>query len=104
MPAPRKKDYTEVSPAVIEAYKKIRNVTKVARLFSISPYTVKHILDNADIQTGPAGTTNHHWKKAPLPQKCCAKCHKYSRTTTISGWCFTHRRCVAGRNIEPCFV
>ncbi len=104
MVSPRKKDYSQIAPSVVEAYKKIRNTTKVARLFNMSPYTIKSILEEAKVQVGPRGTVNHHWKKTPLPEGCCAYCHKYSKVNSISGWCFTHRRSVAARNVEPCFV
>lgn len=104
MTAPRKKDYSGVAPAVVEYYIKERNVLVVARHFNMSPYTVKNILDEANIKTGRSGKVNHHWKKAPLPKDCCRYCHKYSKVTTISGYCLRHKRTVAARNVEICFV
>ena len=104
MPSPRKKDYSSIASDVVEEYKKIRNVLTVARQFHISPYTAKTILEEANIAIGRSGKVNHHWKKAPLSKDSCRYCHKYSKVTSISGYCLCHRRTVAARNVEPCFV
>ena len=73
MPAPKKRDYTEIAPAVVESYLKERNVLKVSRLFSMSPRSVKAILDEHHVKVGRSGANNlkHHNKKAPMPQDCC---------------------------------
>ena len=104
MVAPMKKDYSQVTPSVVEAYKTIRNVTKVARLFNMSPATARRILDEAKVQVGRSGVQNSQRRKRGAYDKAsCFYCHKYSRTTPITGWCLKHRRSVAARNIESCF-
>ena len=106
MPAPKKRDYTEIAPAVVESYLKERNVLKVSRLFSMSPRSVKAILDEHHVKVGRSGANNlkHHNKKAPMPQDCCYFCHKYSKCSPTEGYCFKHRRSVSAKNREVCFV
>lgn len=101
MPGPRKKDYSQVAPGVIQAYSQIRNVTKVARLFNMSPVTAKRILDENKVETGKWGT---HGRKRTFTfaKDSCHFCHSFSPCTTTMGYCLKHRRSVAGRNIEGC--
>lgn len=103
MVAPVKKDYSSIAPAVTEAYNRIKNVTKVARLFNMSPVTCRRILDEHKVQVGRSGVHNSKRQKRTFEPDSCHFCHKYSRTTNITGWCILHRRSVAGRNQEPCF-
>ena len=102
MPGPRKKDYSQVAPGVIQAYSQIRNVTKVARLFNMSPVTAKRILEENKVETGKWGT---HGRKRTFTfeKNSCHFCHSFSSCSTTMGYCLRHHRSVAGRNIESCF-
>lgn len=98
-----KKDYSQVAPGIIQAYGQIRNVTKVARLFNMSPVTAKRILDEHKVQVGRSGKQNCGRRAVSFAEDSCRYCHKFSACGPNMGYCLKHRRSVAGRNIEACF-
>lgn len=104
MVAPRKKDYSDIAPDVIRDYTETRNILKVARKYRISPVTARRILDENNVSPGATGVHNSKRKKEPFDPDSCHFCHKYSRVTTVSGFCLKHRRTVSGYSIEACFT
>jgi len=103
MVGPKKKDYSSVKPDVIMEYKASKNILRVARMFKMSPNTVRRILGENNVFVGSTGVRNCGRKKEAFNKESCAFCHKYSRCTPLTGYCMKHRRTVAAHNIEPCF-
>ena len=96
-----KRDYSDIADQVVEAYKRLRNIADVARLFHLGTATVSSICKDAGVlpKRKPVGRPT----EKPDDDDTCYFCRAYSRTGVLDGWCLTHRRMTRAKAKEHCF-
>jgi len=99
-----KVDKSKIRDGVVSAYRELKSIRKVSKEFSVYPAIVSTILHEEGLLPERSEKLKEKVVNQTKPEPdACYYCRHFSRTSSVSGYCLTHRRSVRAKSKEHCF-